>query len=318
MSQLTTHGLSGSDDAGLPIVRRDVNDDGYRMVGYIGLNELEHALCSSIAITPLTPFTDLFEALVPEDAEEDIHFHTAFSHNLASSSFSSLQDFNQPTASSLLDPFDFTPYMDQVCNHVTLFICANLNYTSPISGSADFGQQLPDGTGSSDFCQTWCQIYHRDRYGWVMYVSTSTQLLSLTPRILLHRRRCHRQEDVACFPQRPRRKNMTKIPPMSSFPNANPNFSFHILGASTLRMQRSPDHPRTSVGPKWLSDVYPNFWIPIITGHTSLHTLWSSVHLRCTFVTCLTFSMSLLTTLSIASLYFFEAFKFLPMHYILF
>jgi chloride channel 3/4/5 len=36
-----------SDDDGFPILRRDVNDEGMRMVGYIGVNELEHALSLS-------------------------------------------------------------------------------------------------------------------------------------------------------------------------------------------------------------------------------------------------------------------------------
>ena len=35
---------SEADDNGFPILRRDINDDGMRMVGYIGSNELEHAL----------------------------------------------------------------------------------------------------------------------------------------------------------------------------------------------------------------------------------------------------------------------------------
>lgn len=34
-------------DDGFPILRRDVNDEGMRMVGYIGVNELEHALSLS-------------------------------------------------------------------------------------------------------------------------------------------------------------------------------------------------------------------------------------------------------------------------------
>ncbi|PPQ67255.1 hypothetical protein CVT25_005839 [Psilocybe cyanescens] len=95
-AQVTSFTSSGSDDSGFPLVRRDMNDDGYRMVGYIGLNELEHAL-----------------ALVADDREDEVHFHTAYSHPVASSSISSLQDSGQGTASSPLDPFDFTPYMDQ-------------------------------------------------------------------------------------------------------------------------------------------------------------------------------------------------------------
>lgn len=37
---------SGNDDGGFPILRVDDDDsDEMRMVGYIGANELEHALC---------------------------------------------------------------------------------------------------------------------------------------------------------------------------------------------------------------------------------------------------------------------------------
>jgi chloride channel 3/4/5 len=93
-AQLLSLTWSGADDSGFPILRRDVNDDdGMRMVGYIGSNELEHAL-----------------SLVPDDVEDEIRFHTTYSHALASSSISSLQEFGQGMP---LDPFDFTPYMDK-------------------------------------------------------------------------------------------------------------------------------------------------------------------------------------------------------------
>ncbi|KDR75843.1 hypothetical protein GALMADRAFT_248571 [Galerina marginata CBS 339.88] len=95
-SQLINLTSSGAEDTGLPILRGDTNDDGFRMVGYIGSNELEHAL-----------------SLVAEDTDDDVHFHSAYSHPLASSSFSSLQESSQATATVPLDPFDFTPYMDQ-------------------------------------------------------------------------------------------------------------------------------------------------------------------------------------------------------------
>ncbi|KIM40078.1 hypothetical protein M413DRAFT_446233 [Hebeloma cylindrosporum] len=93
-AQLLSLTSSGADDSGFPILRRDVNDDGMRMVGYIGSNELEHAL-----------------SLVTDDTDDEIHFHTTYSHPLASSSISSLQGFGQ--GAMPLDPFDFTPYMDQ-------------------------------------------------------------------------------------------------------------------------------------------------------------------------------------------------------------
>jgi len=46
---------SGADDSGFPIVRSDANDDGFRLVGYIGFNELEHALGLSELNTFLFP-----------------------------------------------------------------------------------------------------------------------------------------------------------------------------------------------------------------------------------------------------------------------
>jgi len=36
--------IAVTEDSGFPILRRDANDEGMRMVGYIGSNELEHAL----------------------------------------------------------------------------------------------------------------------------------------------------------------------------------------------------------------------------------------------------------------------------------
>lgn len=36
--QLFTVTASGNDDGGFPILRNDTNDDGMRMVGYIGAN----------------------------------------------------------------------------------------------------------------------------------------------------------------------------------------------------------------------------------------------------------------------------------------
>lgn len=48
--KLLTLNLSGNDDGGFPILRKDVNDDGMRMVGYIGASELEHALSRSYPI----------------------------------------------------------------------------------------------------------------------------------------------------------------------------------------------------------------------------------------------------------------------------
>jgi len=91
--QLYTLTASGNDDSGFPILRRDANDDGMRMVGYIGASELEHAL-----------------SLVADEAEDEVHFHTTYSHNMAASSFSSLMEESLRPDQDL---FDFSDYMDQ-------------------------------------------------------------------------------------------------------------------------------------------------------------------------------------------------------------
>ncbi|KAF8070501.1 chloride channel [Lyophyllum atratum] len=91
--QLIALTASGNDDSGFPILRRNMNDEGMRMVGYIGASELEHAL-----------------SLVADEAEDEVHFHTTYSHNMAASSFSSLMEESARPAQDL---FDFSDYMDQ-------------------------------------------------------------------------------------------------------------------------------------------------------------------------------------------------------------
>ncbi|KAF8806391.1 clc channel [Phlegmacium glaucopus] len=81
---------ASSVDDGFPILRRDRNDEGMRMVGYIGVNELEHGL-----------------SLVEDSIDEEVQFHATSSNGLTSSIFS-LQE-----ASQTLNPYDFSVYMDQ-------------------------------------------------------------------------------------------------------------------------------------------------------------------------------------------------------------
>jgi chloride channel 3/4/5 len=45
---------AGHDDTGFPILRSDKPSEDLRMIGYIGANELEHAL--SIVGLPVTPY----------------------------------------------------------------------------------------------------------------------------------------------------------------------------------------------------------------------------------------------------------------------
>ncbi|KAJ7703130.1 chloride channel [Mycena rosella] len=86
---------TGNDDGGFPILRRDSNEhDNLRMVGFIGANELEHAL-----------------SIVADDPDDEVQFHAEFTHRgFASASFSSLLDTAQGPE---VDPFDFSIYMDQ-------------------------------------------------------------------------------------------------------------------------------------------------------------------------------------------------------------
>lgn len=86
---------SGENDMGFPILRPDSHEDGVRLVGYIGANELEHAL-----------------SIVADEPEAEVHFGNApYAHDLTSSISSFAEPGFMPTPAD--DPFDFTPYMDQ-------------------------------------------------------------------------------------------------------------------------------------------------------------------------------------------------------------
>ncbi|KAH8119432.1 clc channel [Phellopilus nigrolimitatus] len=81
----------GYADSGFPIIRRDPR--GWKTVGYIGFNELEHAL-----------------AIVADDADALCYFISA-SEAAISGPVSEASSFTE--SASKIDPFDFTVYMDQ-------------------------------------------------------------------------------------------------------------------------------------------------------------------------------------------------------------
>lgn len=83
--------VSGYADRGFPILRADGNVKKSRMLGYIGVNELEHAL-----------------SIVAEEADHLVLFQptTQRFRTLSSSSISSFFDRAE-------DPFDFSVYMDK-------------------------------------------------------------------------------------------------------------------------------------------------------------------------------------------------------------
>ncbi|KAH9944710.1 chloride channel [Amylocystis lapponica] len=93
--QLQSLITAGNSDSGFPILRGD--EDGSRMVGYIGASELEHAL-----------------SIVADDASKRIVFHAAnpYGHDgYMTSSLSSLVENGSHIVT--LDPFDFSWYMDK-------------------------------------------------------------------------------------------------------------------------------------------------------------------------------------------------------------
>ncbi|KAG1802616.1 chloride channel [Suillus plorans] len=81
------------DDGGFPIVRQRCDEDGLRMVGYIGASELEHAL-----------------AVVAERATQEVRFHTTYSDEALATSYST---WVEEPGQNEDDLFDFSVYMDQ-------------------------------------------------------------------------------------------------------------------------------------------------------------------------------------------------------------
>jgi len=64
--QLLTLTASENDDGGFPILRHDTNAGGMRMVGFIGANELEHALSKFVSVGPFHAVADpIMEVLLP-------------------------------------------------------------------------------------------------------------------------------------------------------------------------------------------------------------------------------------------------------------
>ncbi|TFK85536.1 hypothetical protein K466DRAFT_588014 [Polyporus arcularius HHB13444] len=86
---------SGNSDSGFPILRPD--DEGLRMVGYIGANELEHAL-----------------SIVADEPEEEVIFHATTPQGHIAHMTSSVSSLVE-TGSNYIgaNPYDFSCYMDQ-------------------------------------------------------------------------------------------------------------------------------------------------------------------------------------------------------------
>ncbi|EJD03208.1 clc channel [Fomitiporia mediterranea MF3/22] len=85
---------AGYADSGFPILRPDLQGLGLRTAGYIGFNELEHAL-----------------AIVADDADAICYFNTA--SEIATRGLTSADSSFTESAAPSNDPLDFTVYTDQ-------------------------------------------------------------------------------------------------------------------------------------------------------------------------------------------------------------
>lgn len=94
--QLLRH-VAVEEDGGFPILRQDEN--GLRMLGYIGAGELEHGL-----------------SIVADEADSAVTFHTTSAYGHDAYGFSSISSLAEEEAAGGVvrgsDPFDFSIYMD--------------------------------------------------------------------------------------------------------------------------------------------------------------------------------------------------------------
>ena len=93
-------------DIGSPVLVRE--DSILKVVGYIGHNELEHALSTYFSFPRRVSLITVKVGIVDEDLEAECYFRRTFSPPELPSSASFVEDL------TARDPYDFTIYMDQV------------------------------------------------------------------------------------------------------------------------------------------------------------------------------------------------------------
>lgn len=112
------------------------------MIGYIGANELEHAL-----------------SIVADDAETQVRFHTIdVDEYHMTSSVSSLAESEDED-----DPFDFSMYMDQVC---VLSYVSYHGLTYGLLVSTHSSGQRSTANGAPVLREAWSSICGHYGYGW--------------------------------------------------------------------------------------------------------------------------------------------------------
>ncbi len=93
-------------DIGFPVLMREGSI--LKIIGYIGHNELEHALSTCFSLPWEVSLTTMKIGIVNEDPEAICYFQRTFSPPELPSSASFLNELTGR------DPYDFTIYMDQV------------------------------------------------------------------------------------------------------------------------------------------------------------------------------------------------------------
>src|SRR5258707_11251609 len=165
---------AGYADTGFPILSPDANGKS-RMLGFIGANELEHALSTSSIHMHLGAHLWFAHALiwylfflgiVAEEADHPVLFHPDIERRfrlISSSSISSLVD-------DVEDPFNFNVYMDKVRRRsaAKLFLRHFCSSWPLHPGSTDYKSQLPVNTCTSIFRQTWGPIRCCDGLKWLL------------------------------------------------------------------------------------------------------------------------------------------------------
>lgn len=105
---------AGDADGGFPILRQD--EGGSRMVGFIGASELEHALSTCILFRcRLCGVLRALAGIVADEADSAVHFQRERRFGFGEVSSSSISSLTTAEVGrAVVDPFDFSVYMDQV------------------------------------------------------------------------------------------------------------------------------------------------------------------------------------------------------------
>jgi chloride channel 3/4/5 len=152
--QLFTLTASGNDDSGFPILRAENSHGGYRMLGYIGANELEHALSKLHAMFSASDYWTTIAGIAADEVEDEVLFHANYSRGILTSSVSTLSSLEDNGTRHAGACYDFSAYMDQVSSNCKISAC-RLKHAL---GTTDCSIKLSVGDDSSVLRQTRCKV----------------------------------------------------------------------------------------------------------------------------------------------------------------